>query len=247
MFTVQYAYYVCGVLLMNYPKILRNNLLEGIGDTFDILYGHHSMLYKFSGREDTEDFRYGATDLFVFPLIASALIEFGFPTRKITGTTRYCVDETKANLLRTAVGILGIVLQLPRITLVVCLTALFLPIIFSVHILKYPYVNYLEKKFYHLKGEIIHTDNSILSESSENKDDNLAAYVNKTRSSLNDLQLYGERNIVSYSKDNDIPYTGMYSYLTTCNPKLFFKPAEENDSEGQNNAIKAGQTLGILN
>ena len=80
------------------------------------------------------------------------MVEFGLSTKLMTGTTsRYCVDEDKANPLKVLIGYFGVALQLPRYLFAMTLTLCSVPIIIAVHMIKYPFVKVLEFSFFQLR------------------------------------------------------------------------------------------------
>ncbi|WP_131793972.1 DUF4116 domain-containing protein [Fluoribacter gormanii] len=209
---------------IRFNKFIKNNFFEGLGDTFAIMYGNYGILEKMDGKEfDPNILKYGFTDITLIPQLSNFLINYGAPTKPCYGNPfRYAVDNERrkdATILRNISLAIGFGLQFLRFAMAAAATILVIPIVALVHILKSPYTYYYQRSLLQLEGVIYDAKNN----NPVSQKTTLAAFISRTKSSLNDLCGYKSVDITSYSYENTTgePYGSAYS----SSPHLFFKPS----------------------
>ncbi|KTC91214.1 DUF4116 domain-containing protein [Fluoribacter dumoffii] len=211
--------------LIKLNKVIKNNFYEGVKDTFKIMYGDYGIIEKLDGNvPHPNQLKHGLVDITMIPQLANFLLNYGLPHKtKIDNPFKYVKDDEKwkdAVILRTISCFLGLGLQCVRLGMAVAATAISLPIVALVHILKFPFVYYYERKLLKLEGEIFTENNTPVSEKTT-----LADFVAMTHSSLTDLCGYhgSDTTLTSYSAENT--KESRYGSLRSSSPQLFFKPA----------------------
>lgn len=237
--------------IIRFSKVLKNTLLEGVSDTFQILLGNHGLATKLTGREfHPNELKYGVLDILLFPLLAKQLFAFGLPIKPLgydedVCAYRYSKDRDKAHLyqpLRHVATAIAFGLSCIRLGAAALATLLLVPVIMTVHILKYPYVAYQQYRLLQMEG-LLHKGY---------RDTNptpitLKDYLDRTGSTLSDL--YGTNRkelgclVTSSSKKNT--EEERYGNLISRNPKLFFQPSNVS-SKHQEQAHKAASNLEVM-
>jgi hypothetical protein len=212
-----------------YSKYLRNTLKEGVKDTFNIMMGHQNYLARFAGEPLVTKSHYGITDLFLFPLVSRSMLHYGLPTKELP-TGKWVKDREKTSSFRYVIGFIGLLLQLPRLALAITLTIVALPLVCIIHCIKFPFIKYYENKFYKLQGYKNDCSNYTLND-----------YVKLTKSSLNDLEINTDKNLVKSNSENNSTYNPQakaYRHNT------FFSVATTT-SKVQKEALAAATVLGL--
>jgi len=220
-------------------KFFRNTLGEGMSDAFNILMGDHGIRDSMYGYQPS--FRFGVLDVLIFPLIARAMINYGFLSKPLSPSQEIvAVDKTKTGFFRPLIGGVGIALEIPRFVAAVGLTLLSALIIIPVHIIKYPFSKTLESRFYQLHGVL----RPILPNDGPNigGKETLSTYVVANNVTLNDLVVEGSPSGTSVSIV-DVYYRGM-STIDGANVKRSFF-AEATDASEDADALEAGKSLGF--
>lgn len=207
-------------------KFIKNNFFEGLGDTFAIMYGNYGILEKMDGKEfDPNILKHGLIDIILIPQLSNFLINYGAPTKPCDGNPfRYAADNERrkdATILRNISLAIGFGLQFLRFAMAAAATVMVIPIVASVHILKFPYTYYYQRSLLQLEGVIYNAKNN----NPVSQKTTLAVFVSRTKSSLNDLCGYKSSDITSYSYENTEVET--YGSAYSSNPQLFFKPLND--------------------
>ncbi|KTD67826.1 hypothetical protein Lste_0984 [Legionella steelei] len=205
-------------------KVIKNNFLEGLDDTFAIMYGDYGILKKINGAElDPNQLKHGLIDITLLPQISNFLINYGMPGKQSTDNPfKYVRDAERwndATMLRSIACFIGFGLQFLRFAMAAAATLMVLPAVALVHILKFPMTYYYQHKALQLEGVIC---NAHSNQPVSGNTTTLAEFVATTNSSLNDLSGYKSSDITSYSEDNIT--VDRYGSLRSTNPLLFFKP-----------------------
>lgn len=237
--------------IIRFSKVLKNTLLEGVSDTFQILLGNHGLATKLTGSEfHPNELKYGVLDILIFPLLAKQLFAFGLPIKPLgyeesVCAYRYSKDHDKAHLykpLRHVATAIAFGLSCIRLGAAALATLLLVPVIMNVHILKYPYVAYQQYRLLQMEG-LLHKGDRDTNPTPITLND----YLERTGSTLNDL--YGTNGkelgclVTSSSKKNTDEER--YGSLISRNPKLFFQPSNVS-SKHQEQANKAASNLEVM-
>lgn len=209
-------------------KLIKNNVFEGISDTFAIMYGDYGILTKLDGGElSSNRLKYGVVDLTLIPQISNVLINYGQPGVFSTDNPfKYVRDQNRWNdkpLLRYTAMVIGYGLQIVRLGMALLATAFVLPLVVLVHALKFPYVYYQQSKLFALEGEICRvSDLKPISGITTFGD-----FATQTGSSLNDFcaatfQNAQDTEITSTSRKNSKEFR--YGALKSSDSLLFFRP-----------------------
>jgi len=205
-----------------YPlaRIYRGGLKTGITDTFHVLMGRHlptdyvilfllsyrggnlamrlstvsRMMAEFDTTFDTLDTiigeprvdlsRIGVLDLLVFPLVSRKLIELAFSMKTLFP-------------LNILMGGIGLLLEIPRVALAATLTVALSPIVMFVHLLAFPYAQYLKSQALNLQVNVIkHNSNQsndsftrILDNTAKAGPQNLETYLSTFSPVYSDINL----------------------------------------------------------
>lgn len=216
---------------INSTTIIKNNFFEGIKSTFAIMYGNDGILKKLDGQEvDPNALKYGLINITFIPQVSNFLINYGYPSKPAQSNPfRYVRDEERRNnltLIRHFAGIIGLGLQVLRYAMAALATIMVLPLVALVHVCKFPYAYYQQRKLAHLEGHIYHSEDRTNPISEQTT---LEKFVARTNSSLNDLHGSSDpknRDITSYSKENTSEFR--YGSLVSRSSILFFRPLDSN-------------------
>lgn len=228
-------------------KLLKNNLLDGIKDTFAIMYGDYGIATKFDGGElSSNRLKYGLVDITLIPLISNVLINYGYPAKPSPSNPfKFIRDETKwddKRMLRNIAGGIGIGLQVVRWGFALLATLIALPVVVLVHAMKFPYVYYQQSKLFALEGELYGEGQVI-----PLKKTTFSDFAKQTNSSLNDFCLGSyhathKEDITSLSSKNT--NVTFYGSLKSTSLLLFFRPTNKN-SATQKAALQVVKSLEI--
>ncbi|MCW8400848.1 DUF4116 domain-containing protein [Legionella sp. PATHC038] len=210
-------------------KLIKNNFIEGISDTFAIIYGDYGILKKIYGRElDPNQLKHGLIDITLIPQLSGVLINYGLPSmQRSENPFIYIRDEERWNdsiILRNISCCVGFGLQFLRFALAAAATLMVLPLVALVHVLKFPFTYSYQHSLLQLEGIIYDTE----SKKPVSGNTTLAEFIATTNSTLNDLSGYKSSDITSYSSENSQVDT--YGSLRSTSPQLFFRPLDSNRS-----------------
>ncbi|MFJ1270132.1 DUF4116 domain-containing protein [Legionella lytica] len=230
--------------IIKFSKLLKNNLLEGISDTFAIMYGDYCIATRLDGGEISFNrLKYGLVDMTLIPLISNAFINYGYPAK--LRTFRYMRDEENFDdkrILRNMVGAIGIGLQAIRWALAFLATVIAIPFVVLVHAFKLPYVYYQQSKLFALEGELYREGAAMPVKTATFGD-----FAKQTNSSLNDFCLGSyhathKKDITSLSLKNTD--SERYGPWVSTRSLLFFRPTNEH-STTQKAALQVVKDLEI--
>lgn len=234
--------------IIRVKKLLKNNLYEGIADTFAIMYGDYGIVTKLDGGElSSNRLKYGVVDLTLIPQISNALINYGQPGVFSTSNPfRFVRDKSRWDdkpWLRFPAMVIGYVLQAIRLGMALLATALVLPIVAFVHAIKFPYAYHQQSKLYALQGEIC----SVSDLQPISGITTFADFAKQTNSSLNDFCVATfrdaqETEIMTTSRKNIDEYS--YGSLRSSSALLFFRPVNT-ETPAQKSRLQALRNLEI--
>lgn len=204
-------------------SILHNSLSEGIRQAFNIIYGDHGILEIINGYPPT--FHFSVLDILIFPLISSAMISYGVPTKEIGGG-RVAWDEERQTNFRYAVVAVGFMLEVPRLVLAVSATICLSPIVTLFHVLKYPYVRYVENNRY------VENQFYQLNVTDDNNKDSLGQCVRQDDVTLNQLGLVFDREACRLAFESNVGRSSLGFFLAGSNQTAASQAGAEVRIEG---------------
>ena len=227
-----------------FKKIIRNTLKEGIIDTFGIVVGDHGTL-AFINSYQTETIRFGLIDLLLFPSISELFIRYSLPRNIEAGSGRVTARHG-TTVLRNIIGytlfFIGVLIQLSRLLTGVAITVSLLPIVLVFHLIKFPFIYFLQNRFYRLQGKIGLSNLDTLDDKMDNQV--LNDYVKESAASLNELERTTDEKIIAYSELNKTAVQSSVGKAACL--RTFFRIKKTGTDMDQLEAIEAGRTLGIL-
>lgn len=234
--------------LIKFNKVIKNNLAEGVLDTFALMYGNYGITTKLDGGElSSNRLKYGLVDITLIPQLSNALINYGLPNKLSTSNPfRYLRDDSRWDDnpgLRRAAYLIGMGLQVLRFGMAFLATLVVFPLVAVVHALKFPYAYYQQTRIFALQGEICRvSDKKPVSGLTT-----LGDFVEQTDSNLNDLcaaNFYQaqENDLTTTSSENTEIFR--YGSLSSSEALLFFRPVKNNTSS-QKKALELVSQLDV--